>query len=135
MIIAHIQEEFGILPVVVTIFWTNTPAFCRLLRLKFSAALEPEDAEETGAPVPWDACRGVMGTGVDWTGLTLATGFSSDLGGGRLTKTSIVWELNTDVTTNELAEVRTVLQFGPKTPINGPYTIKHPTVYPLLLRG
>lgn len=76
---------------VVTIFWTNTPAFCRLLRLKFSAALDPEEAEEVG-PVPWDACRGVMGTGVDWTGRTLATGFSSGLVGGRLIKTCTVLE-------------------------------------------
>lgn len=35
---------------------------------------------------PAEAWRGIMGTGVDWTGRTLATCFSSVRGGGRLSR-------------------------------------------------
>lgn len=60
------------LPVVVTIFWTKTPAFCRQLTGK------PSRLDLEGSRFgPADACRGIVGFGVDWTGRTLATGFCS----------------------------------------------------------
>lgn len=65
------------LPVVVTIFCTDTPAFCRQLTGK------PPDESSMGAE-PAEACRGIMGSGVDWLGRMLAAGFSSGRGGGRL---------------------------------------------------
>lgn len=66
--------------VVVTIFCTNTPAFCRQLTGK-PPRLHLEESLP-GAELA-DAWRGIIETGVDWTGLTLATGFSSVLVGGR----------------------------------------------------
>lgn len=68
-------------PVVVTILCTNTPAFCRQLTGK-PPRLDPDDSLPGAEPA--DTCRGIMGTGVDWTGRTLATGFSSVQGDGRL---------------------------------------------------
>lgn len=68
---------------VVTIFCTNTPAFCRQLTGN-PPRLDPE-ALLLGVE-PADAWRGIMGTGVDWTGRMLATGFSSVRGGGRLSR-------------------------------------------------
>lgn len=65
----------------VTIFWTNTPAFCRQLTGKPSR-LDLEGSRF--GPEPEDVCRGIMGIGVDWTGRTLATGFSSVTAEGRL---------------------------------------------------
>jgi len=45
------------------------------------------DSEESSLGAePADACRGIMGTGVELTGRTLATGFSSEQGGGRLSR-------------------------------------------------
>lgn len=66
-----------------TIFWTNTPAFCRQLtgnppRLDSDEPLPEEEPE--------DAWRGTMGTGVDWTGRTPDAGLSSVRGGGRLSR-------------------------------------------------
>lgn len=69
------------LPVVVTIFCTNTPAFCRQLTLK-PPRLDLEESRSWAEPA--DTWRGIMGTDPDWTGLTLATGFSSVCVGGRL---------------------------------------------------
>lgn len=69
------------LPVVVTIFCTNTPAFCRQLTLK-PPRLDLEESRSWAEPA--DTWRGVVGTDPDWTGLTLATGFSSVCVGGRL---------------------------------------------------
>lgn len=71
------------LPVVVTILCTNTPAFCRQLTGK-PPRLDPDELSLGAEPA--DACRGIMGTGVDWTGRTLATGFSSERAGGRLSR-------------------------------------------------
>lgn len=71
-------EDWAVqVPKLVTIFCTNTPAFCRQLTGN-PPRLDPEPEESE------DAWRGIMGTGVDWTGWTLATGFSSARGGGRL---------------------------------------------------
>lgn len=56
-------------PVVVTILCTWTPAFCRKLTGRLPEELEPA--------MPMPTCRGIMGIGVDWMGLTLATGLSS----------------------------------------------------------
>lgn len=67
----------------VTILCTNTPAFCRQLTGK-PPRLDPDELSPGAGPVA--ACRGIMGTGVDWTGRTLATGFSSIRGGGRLSR-------------------------------------------------
>lgn len=46
--------------------------------------LDPDESLPEAEPA--DAWRGVMGTGVDWTGRTLATSFSSIRGGGRLSR-------------------------------------------------
>lgn len=70
-----------ILPVDVMILCTKTPAFCRQLTGK-PPRLGPDGPSLW--PEPVDAFWGIMGTGVDWTGRTLATGFSSVRAGGRL---------------------------------------------------
>lgn len=64
------------IPVVVTILCTETPAFCRVLTGRPPAKLEPA--------MPMPTWRGIMGMGVDWIGLTLATGLSSARVMGRL---------------------------------------------------
>lgn len=46
--------------------------------------LDPDESLPGAEPA--DAWRGIMGTGVDWTGRTLATSFSSVRGGGRLSR-------------------------------------------------
>lgn len=75
-------NDLNTLPVVVTILCTYTPAFCRKLTGRLPAELEPA--------MPMPTWRGIMGTGVDWIGLTLATGLSSGLAVGRLK----IWGLN-----------------------------------------
>lgn len=69
----------SVLPVLVTIRCTCTPAFCRELTGRPPAALEPA--------IPMATWRGIIGMGVDWMGLTLATGLSSPRTKGRLEHT------------------------------------------------
>lgn len=68
-------------PVVVTTFCTRTPARCRQLMGKFMDGFVLE-AELTVPPS--GTCRGIIGMGVDCTGRTLATGFSSPFSVGCL---------------------------------------------------
>lgn len=73
------EEKTSVLPVLVTIRCTCTPAFCRELTGRPPAALEPA--------IPMATWRGIIGMGVDWMGLTLATGLSSPRTRGRLQQT------------------------------------------------
>lgn len=83
----------SVLPVLVTIRCTCTPAFCRELTGRPPAALEPA--------IPMATWRGIIGMGVDWMGLTLATGLSSPRIKGRLGQTQSHPELLRVIVTPE----------------------------------